>query len=89
MVSLDNSHSNATSWRWHLWEVDLEFALGLPPGWLPISMQGDASLRPVTYHFNRVQGYLDYKKLQPPSTLPQAYAKGPTGFPGVGRLLMG
>ena len=32
MVSLVNSHSNTTSWRWHLWEIDLKFAHGLPPG---------------------------------------------------------
>ena len=33
MVSLVNSHSSATSQRWHLWEIDLIFAPGLPPGW--------------------------------------------------------
>ena len=33
IVSLVNSHSNATSQRWHLWEIDLRFAPGLPPGW--------------------------------------------------------
>ena len=32
MVSLVNSHTNATSRRWHLWEIDLRFAPGLPPG---------------------------------------------------------
>ena len=31
MVPLVNSHSNATSRRWHLWEIDLRFAPGLPP----------------------------------------------------------
>ena len=34
IVSLVNSHTNATSKRWHLWEIDLRFAPGLPPGWL-------------------------------------------------------
>jgi len=34
MVSLVNSHTNATSTRWHLWEIDLRFAPGLPPGWI-------------------------------------------------------
>ena len=33
MVSLVNPHSNATSRRWHLWEIDLRFSPGLPPGW--------------------------------------------------------
>ena len=33
MFSRVNSHSNATSQRWHLWEIDLRFAHGLPPGW--------------------------------------------------------
>ena len=36
MVSLLKSHSNATSRRQHLWEIDLRFAPGLPPGWNPI-----------------------------------------------------
>ena len=34
MVSLVNSHTNATSTSWHLWEIDLRFAPGLPPGWI-------------------------------------------------------
>jgi len=33
MVSLVNSHTNATSNRWHLWEIDLRFALKSTPGW--------------------------------------------------------
>ena len=40
MVSLVNSYSNATSRRWHLWEVDLRFAPGLPPGWETNSLVG-------------------------------------------------
>ena len=34
MVSLVNSHTNAIRIGWHLWEIDLKFAPGLPPGWL-------------------------------------------------------
>ena len=34
MVSLVNSHTNATSKRRHLWEIDLRFALNPTPGWL-------------------------------------------------------
>ena len=34
MVSLVNSHTNATRIGWHLREIDLRFATGLPPGWL-------------------------------------------------------
>ena len=35
MVSLVNSHSNATRIRWHLWEIDLRFALCyLQGGWV-------------------------------------------------------
>ena len=26
-------HANATSIGWHLWEINLRFATGLPPGW--------------------------------------------------------
>jgi len=33
MVSSVNSHTNATRIGWHLWEIDLRFASGLPPGW--------------------------------------------------------
>ena len=33
MLSLVNSHTNATRIGWHLWEIDFRFAHGLPPGW--------------------------------------------------------
>ena len=33
MVYLVNSNANATSKRWHLWDVDLRFALNSTPGW--------------------------------------------------------
>ena len=35
MVSLVNFHTNATRIGWHLWEIDLRFAPGLPPGRSP------------------------------------------------------
>ena len=35
MVYLVNSHRNASSKRWHLWEIDLRFALNSTPGWFP------------------------------------------------------
>jgi len=34
MVSLVNSHTNATRIGWHLWEIDSRFVPGLPPGWI-------------------------------------------------------
>ena len=34
MASLVNSHTNATRIGWHLWEIDLRFAPGLPSGGL-------------------------------------------------------
>ena len=34
MVSSVNSHTNATRIGWHLWEIYLRFAPGLPPGWI-------------------------------------------------------
>ena len=40
MVSLVNSHTNATRIGWRLWEIDLRFAPGLPPGWLRILQTG-------------------------------------------------
>jgi len=33
MVSSVNSHTDATRIGWHLWEIDLIFVPGLPPGW--------------------------------------------------------
>ena len=33
-VYVVNSHTHATRIGWHLWEIDLRFAPGLPPGWL-------------------------------------------------------
>jgi hypothetical protein len=45
MVSLVNSHSNATSRRWHLLEIDLRFAPRLPPWWCrqPVGTSGCCS----------------------------------------------
>ena len=40
MVSLVNSHTHATRIGWHLWEIDLRFAPGLPPGWIASSGGG-------------------------------------------------
>ena len=33
MISLVNSHTNATLKRWHMWEIDLGFALNSTLGW--------------------------------------------------------
>ena len=33
MVPLGDSHSNATLKSWHLWEINLRFALNSTPGW--------------------------------------------------------
>jgi len=44
MVSLVNSHTNATSIGWHLWEIDLRFAPGLPPGRVGANTSLDSSL---------------------------------------------
>ena len=33
MISLVNAHTNVTSKRWHVWEIDLRFALNSNPGW--------------------------------------------------------
>ena len=33
MISLVNSYTNATRIGWHLWEIDVRFGPGLPPGW--------------------------------------------------------
>ena len=36
MVSRVNSHTNASSKRRHLWEIDLRFDLNSTPGWLDV-----------------------------------------------------
>ena len=54
MVSLVNSHTNATRIGWHLWEIDLRFVPGLPPGWRQLrpvergcGTEAGAYLRPI------------------------------------------
>ena len=52
VVSAVNSHTNASRIGWHLWEIDLMFAPGLPPGWHPLE-KGDvchANSLPPTAH---------------------------------------
>ena len=44
MVYLVNSHTNANRIGWHLWEIDLRFAPGLPPGWLGLGWQAVVKL---------------------------------------------
>jgi len=43
MVFLVNSHTNATSNGWHLWEIDLRLALHSTLGWDKIQARGIAS----------------------------------------------
>jgi len=45
MVSLVNSHTNATRIGWHLWVIGLRFAPGLPPGW-PVLSTREQSVSP-------------------------------------------
>jgi len=50
MVSLVNSHTNPTSKKWHLWEIDLTFALNSTPGWPdPLYAQALMQLAPATF----------------------------------------
>jgi len=44
IVSLVNSHTNVTSRRWHLQEIDVRFAPGLHLGWLQV---GEGRTRPL------------------------------------------
>jgi len=48
MVSLANSHTHATRIGWHLWEIDLRFAHGLPPGWFACGARGPDALSILT-----------------------------------------
>jgi len=48
MVSVVNSHRNATRIGWHLWEIDLRFAPGLPPGWCAAESRPSSTARTGT-----------------------------------------
>jgi len=50
MVALVNSHTNATRIGWHLWEIDLRFAPGLPPGWPASQHSSLAHLHSCTHN---------------------------------------
>ena len=68
MISLDNSFTNDTSRRKHLWESDLEFAPVLPLGWTVVCESKSCSrFRAKREQLLRVEG--TYKGLDP-STLP-------------------
>ena len=47
MVSLVTSHTNATSKRWHLWEIDLRFTLNSTPGRLHLDELGQGAVDEV------------------------------------------
>jgi len=51
MVSLVNSHTNATSKRWHLWEIDFRFALNSTPGWLHRPFRAETTRTPSPVSF--------------------------------------
>ena len=54
MVSLVNSHTNASSKRWNLWEIDLRFALDSTLGWCRVeqrSVASPASVRPRSIYY--------------------------------------
>ena len=36
IVCIVNSHTSATRIGWHMWEITLSSASGLPPGWVPL-----------------------------------------------------
>jgi len=50
MVSLVNSHTNATIIGWHLWEIDLRFAPRLPPGWDSKRRHAQSAIRCAHLH---------------------------------------
>ena len=53
MVSLVNSHTNATKIGWHLWEIDSRFAPGLPPGWSQGAEAGTSRAVPFPWEGSR------------------------------------
>ena len=61
MVSLVNSHAHATRIGWHLWEINLIFALGLPPGCLGYNEDVEERLGPA----ERVEEARDIRRRVP------------------------
>ena len=49
MVSVVYSHTNATSERWHLWEIDLGFALNSTIEWRAFFIRESLRERVTTY----------------------------------------
>ena len=85
MVYLVDSHTNATSERWHLWEIDSRFAPGLPPGWFSMVVQrggrrATTSL-PLTARPNVPPGGGGRENRHSTSTMvPSGYTPRSTGF---------
>ena len=52
MVHSVNSHTNATRVGWHLWEIGLRFAHGLPPGWSLAFQFAWLHIRKKMFHAN-------------------------------------
>ena len=48
MITLVNFHTNATSKRWHLWEIRLKIFPRATPGWHPIASAAMASAADAT-----------------------------------------
>ena len=64
MVSLVNSHTNATRIGWHLWGIDLRFAPVLLPGLMGVFFFPVRGLG-VGLHLYLLQGYLAHTKQSP------------------------
>ena len=60
VVSLVNSHTNATRIGWHMWEIDRRFAPGLPPGWLSFCIGRPTPHCHVHLPHSRTGGRLSY-----------------------------
>jgi len=78
MASLVSSNTNATSNRWHLWEIDSRFALNSTPGWARALKEAAKSrLILVTFadrsakrSLEELEGCPTFKKTPTPGTLP-------------------
>jgi len=72
MVSLVNSHTNPTRIGWHMWEIELIFAPGLPPGWRDgdhdLVPQEDAGVDPLSLSYLMlIDSCITQRKAQGPS----------------------
>ena len=84
MVSLANPHTNTTSKRWHLWEIDLRFALNSTPGWFGEESGPKGAVWRTSRGPRGTVGLADYSKVDTTSFRYKCVNFGARGASSVG-----